>query len=310
MHASKYAGALHPEPFWFFIPILLVGALPWFFHLPAIVIGLKDKNLFSKPLIRYCVIWALFPFIFFSASSGKLATYILPCFPPLAVLIAYGLYNALDKFKKEKLFNTTNLIVGYFLITILAAAVTYVIISSFLNIPKLWNLKQLPVGIIAIFFWAVLLFFIKRASSLLNKFMLFALAPILAMSMKSYLTPESVLTNIAHGDFINGQSKYITRDTAVMAYQDIMGAVCWYLKRDDIYIYGKPGELEYSLKQPEFQSRFISKEKAAVFINEKRNNNGGIAIFLRTKNRKDIPIASDIDATKDKTMFSKFNPKQ
>lgn len=309
MRASKYSGALHPEPFWFFIPILIVGTLPWFFHLPEIIIGLKDKILFSRPLIRYCVTWALFPFIFFSASSGKLATYILPCFPPLAILIAYGLYNSLDKYKKEKLFNIVNLIVGYLLITALIAAVIYMIVSNYFNIPKLWNLKQLSVGIAAISFWVVLLFYTKNASSPLNKLLLFALAPILAMSLKSYLTPDSALTNIAHEKFINEQSKYITKDTNVIAYQDMIGAVCWYLKRDDIYVYGKPGELEYPLKQTEFQSRFINKEKAASFINEKKNNPGGVAIFLRTKNRKDILVASDIDAIKDKTMFSKFNPK-
>lgn len=310
MHASKYAGALHPESFWFFIPILFVGALPWFFHLPEIVIGLNDKTLFSKPLIRYCVIWALFPFVFFSASSGKLATYILPCFSPIAVLVAYGLYNALYRCKRERLFNAVNLIVEYILATALVGAVIYVIISWFFDIPKLWNLKQLLVGILVILFWIVLLVFIKKVSSSVNKLILFALAPILAMSLKAYLTPNSVLINIAHENFIKEQSKYITKDTTVLAYQDMIGAVCWYLKRDDVYVYGKPGELEYPLKQPEFQSRFVNKEKAAVFINGKRNNAGGAAIFLRTKNRKDISLVSDIDAVKDKTMFSKFNPKQ
>lgn len=309
IRAGEYAGALHPEPFYFFIPILLIGALPWFFHLPGIVIGFKDKTIFSKSLIRYCITWALFPFIFFSASSGKLATYILPCFPPLAVLIAYGLYNSLDKCKKEKLFSTINLIVGYFLLSALGTAIAYIFISNFYKIPKLWNFNQLLVGILAILFWVCLLFYIKKVSNPLYKLILFALAPILAMSLKSYLTPESVITNIAHEKFINEQSKYITKDTTVMAYQDMMGAVCWYLKRNDIYIYGKPGELEYPLKQPEYQHRFVGKEKAAYFITEKRNSNGGVAIFFRAKNRKDIPIASDIDAIKDKTMFSKFNPK-
>ena len=171
-------------------------------------------------------------------------------------------------------------------------------------------MKQLPVGILAISFWVLVLFFNKKGFSPLNKIMLFALAPILAMSLKSYLTPDSVLTNIAHEKFINEQSQYITKDTTVMAYQDMMGAVCWYLKRNDIYVYGKPGELEYPLKQPEFQSKFISKAKAASFINEKRKNNGGVAIFLRAKNHNDIPVVSDIDAINDKTMFSKFNPKQ
>lgn len=308
IHASKYAGALHPQPFWFFVPILIVGALPWFFHLPGIFIGLKDKDIFSNPLIRYCVTWTIFPFIFFSLSSGKLATYILPCFPPLVILISYGLYKSLTELKREKLFNAINSIVGYFLLAALAGAVIYIIVSCFFNIPKLWNFRQLPVGILAIFFWAGLLFYARKVSDPLYKIILLALAPILAMSLKSYLTPESALANIAHEKFIQEQSEYITPGTTVMAYQDMIGAACWYLKRDNVYVYGKPGELEYWLGQPEYKHRFVNKEDAATFIGEKRNNPGGVVIFLRAKDRKNIPVTSDIDKNKGKVMFSKFEP--
>ena len=78
----------HPEPFWYYIPVLLGGVFPAAFLAPAaFAIGRKAwGNLLAQPLYRFCVCAAVLPFLFFSASSGKLGTYILPCFPPLAVL--------------------------------------------------------------------------------------------------------------------------------------------------------------------------------------------------------------------------------
>src|SRR5204862_1842243 len=55
------------------------------------LIGLRRGGGADRDFTGYLVIWAVLPFLFFSASKGKLATYLLPCFAPLSILLAAGL---------------------------------------------------------------------------------------------------------------------------------------------------------------------------------------------------------------------------
>jgi len=72
------------EPVWFYLPILLLGIFPWTGFLYGAIrkINLKD------PKILFCVISALFIFIFFSLSKSKLVPYVLACLPFMAIILA------------------------------------------------------------------------------------------------------------------------------------------------------------------------------------------------------------------------------
>src|SRR5450755_139261 len=78
------------EPWWFFIPVLLVGILPW------ATLGLRSLALdwrAQSPAggfhpVRLLWIWSVFVLLFFSASNAKLIPYILPALPTLALLCA------------------------------------------------------------------------------------------------------------------------------------------------------------------------------------------------------------------------------
>ncbi|MCJ7595167.1 MAG: phospholipid carrier-dependent glycosyltransferase, partial [Desulfobacterales bacterium] len=88
--------AQHGKPLWYFLGVFVGGALPWTFLIPATASNLWKAGR-GLPLIRFSLCWLLFPFIFFSLSHGKLATYILPCFPPFAVLTGIGVMGYLEK---------------------------------------------------------------------------------------------------------------------------------------------------------------------------------------------------------------------
>lgn len=78
------------KPAWFFIPVLIVGFLPWIVFLPqAIKNNLTIwRERHEKKFSLFIGLWATLIFIFFSFSNSKLIPYILPIFPPLAIIIA------------------------------------------------------------------------------------------------------------------------------------------------------------------------------------------------------------------------------
>jgi 4-amino-4-deoxy-L-arabinose transferase-like glycosyltransferase len=77
----------HGEPPYFYVPVIIAGLLPWSLLVPF----LTWRGMPANPARRYCVIAALVIIGTFSASSGKLIPYIIPAFPPLAVLLADGI---------------------------------------------------------------------------------------------------------------------------------------------------------------------------------------------------------------------------
>ena len=90
----------NPSPHWFYVPVIIVGFLPW----AAFLL----QSLFSQ--IRSCwqareehtatlflLIWAMVVFTFFSIPHSKTISYIIPIFPALALLVGHQLAVNWDK---------------------------------------------------------------------------------------------------------------------------------------------------------------------------------------------------------------------
>jgi 4-amino-4-deoxy-L-arabinose transferase-like glycosyltransferase len=94
-HFERFVTESHRrvQPWWFFIPMLAVGLLPWLTLLPqALIRGWRIQQ--PPPVFqpaRFLLIWTIFIFVFFSASGSKLPSYILPILPALALLIGLTL---------------------------------------------------------------------------------------------------------------------------------------------------------------------------------------------------------------------------
>ncbi|MGE5178370.1 MAG: hypothetical protein ACM3PF_04665, partial [Bacteroidota bacterium] len=74
-------GSFHREqPLWFVPLVLVAGAIPWSLATPW--------SLRLSRWTRAGLGFVLFAVLFFSLSRSKLATYLLPCFPPLALAAA------------------------------------------------------------------------------------------------------------------------------------------------------------------------------------------------------------------------------
>ena len=112
-HFERFPTEVHAryQPAWYFIPFLLLGALPWTLYLgSALLHGLGrdasasglagDRSLRSDKGLRpwrprlLLMLWVVVIFVFFSASKSKLAGYIVPIFPALAMLLGLALADS------------------------------------------------------------------------------------------------------------------------------------------------------------------------------------------------------------------------
>jgi len=77
----------HPQPFWYYVPVLLAGLFPWTF-----LAGLLFRpKTYQDARIRFLVLWLAFGLVFFSAAQNKLPGYVLPLLPALAIILAFAL---------------------------------------------------------------------------------------------------------------------------------------------------------------------------------------------------------------------------
>ena len=118
------------QPFYYYFLVVLWGFIPWIFSMIAVFVD-KIKNWgklhyvqkvrnfdFSSmdnvhkalALCWVTVIWIMF---FFSSSSTKLATYILPIYYPLAIIVGLMWQDYIDKKKHEKPINISVQIFGW-----------------------------------------------------------------------------------------------------------------------------------------------------------------------------------------------------
>jgi 4-amino-4-deoxy-L-arabinose transferase-like glycosyltransferase len=90
-HFERYLLPSHhrPGPWWYFVPILLFGLLPWTPSIPAAIArGWKAPARNGFRLDRLLILWSGVVVVFFSASQSKLPAYVLPALPAVLLLFS------------------------------------------------------------------------------------------------------------------------------------------------------------------------------------------------------------------------------
>ncbi|MEO6749897.1 MAG: glycosyltransferase family 39 protein [Casimicrobiaceae bacterium] len=91
-HVERFLTTEHHRagPWYYFVPIFGFGVTPWLFVWAATFVRSWRA---SAPIAngfdwgRFCFVWALFVFVFFSLSGSKLPSYILPEYPAIALML-------------------------------------------------------------------------------------------------------------------------------------------------------------------------------------------------------------------------------
>jgi 4-amino-4-deoxy-L-arabinose transferase-like glycosyltransferase len=118
----------HSEPFYYYLPALLALLFPWSGWLWLLVSKSPWKGFRNwrqwNPGMVFLVCWVLFPIIFFSLSDSKLAGYVLPSLPPLALILGVHLSQWTDASVRPRGLRTS-MILHLALSAAMAAAAIY-----------------------------------------------------------------------------------------------------------------------------------------------------------------------------------------
>jgi 4-amino-4-deoxy-L-arabinose transferase-like glycosyltransferase len=91
----------HVRPIWYFLPVLLIGLLPWTTF--AVAGGAQAFRRWRAARHRYnlfLLLWAILPIIFFSFSQSKLPGYSLPAIPAWTLLAVEYLHSTFREQRK------------------------------------------------------------------------------------------------------------------------------------------------------------------------------------------------------------------
>ncbi|HKQ99810.1 MAG TPA: glycosyltransferase family 39 protein [Pyrinomonadaceae bacterium] len=122
--SNKYR---HPQPIYFYLPIMALLTLPWVAFLVAELIGARrwrwrEKNVKSR-LRVFALAWLVVPVAFFSFSGSKLPGYVLPALPGAMLLAGERLRRFVRGAGGEGLMRAT----GTVLLTLALGAVVYAV---------------------------------------------------------------------------------------------------------------------------------------------------------------------------------------
>jgi 4-amino-4-deoxy-L-arabinose transferase-like glycosyltransferase len=90
-HFERFAAEVgHPEGPLYYVPVMLLGPLPWSLWAIGLACSRRGRAAFGlipRDVRSFLAIWAGFVLVFFTIASSKLAPYVLPAFPALALLM-------------------------------------------------------------------------------------------------------------------------------------------------------------------------------------------------------------------------------
>lgn len=289
-HIRRFSAdnAQHVRPWWFFLPIIAVACLPWAGLLPTTLGKAWAEK--RQPPIAFLALWLLLPLGFFSLSNGKLATYIMPCLLPLALLMGHTLVDQLNRGKAAalRLNGLLNLAIG----TAAMIGLIYLQIAKPLYGNSLAEMFSLSLAFIVLLVWIL--------ANLLHAFRPLTLwaMPTLGIGLLVILLPASMPAQIADNEM---PDQFVLEHLDELQHTHVLlanalenaSAMAWRLKRTDVALYDTAGELRYGLQYAGSVQRKVELGQVQAWLKEARQH-GSVGVLMRVNSTSEMREAEQL----------------
>jgi 4-amino-4-deoxy-L-arabinose transferase-like glycosyltransferase len=255
-------GKEHAEAWWYFVPILLLSQLPWLWNArrwrlePA-----PQPRVFHTE--RFLLVWCAVVFVFFSLSSSKLASYIMPMMPALAVLLARATVTQGNAFKRALITSMTLMAVAALTFVVVGWKQTAVVSAGALG----WALGALAVC-------GMSLFYLKGvADADVKKRWLTLAATSIAGFQCLSLCYTGAFPYRSGAELATVMRPHIDADTELFFVGQYRHSLGWYLQRP-FHMYDYAGELAFGM---EHGGAWYGNR--AQFLERWRAETKGLAVF-------------------------------
>lgn len=279
------SGGQHKAPIWYFLPVFAIGAMPWIFFLFPIATDVKQRAKIDK-MTRYCICWFALPFLFFSFCGGKLATYILPCFAPFAIMTADAFWSG----RNAARFASFAKVGAGILAVALTAFLCWLPFSKAEHLRKsiFEDTQSIALGT-SILVAAGILFLaaktFRRQEGGVRAMGLIAVSFSGMFLASTFFLPYGIENRKSPARLIDAVKPDIPPNTFFLVDEQVLALASWYFQRDDIMFFGRTGELEYGLEQGNATDRFSrSPYDAGELIKKKLQQGQPVVVFAGDTN--------------------------
>ncbi|BBP77684.1 undecaprenyl phosphate-alpha-4-amino-4-deoxy-L-arabinose arabinosyl transferase [Pseudomonas sp. Ost2] len=278
-HIQRFAGnnAQHAQPWWFYLPLLVVSCLPWSVMLiPTFKQAWQEKRQAGTGFL-----WLAFllPLAFFSLSKGKLPTYIMPCLLPLALMMGNALIDRVARAEGRalRLNGMLNLILG------LAALIGLIVLQA---TRYLYENSHAEVFNLSLVFIMLMAWIIANALQALRPLTLWAM-PALGVALLVALLPAgmpaSVINNKMPDQFIAEHIDELRQTNRLLSNElGTAAALSWRLQRPQVDLFNTAGELKYGLDYPDAAGRLVTFDSVGQWMSEARKQ-GPVGVVMRVR---------------------------
>lgn len=282
-HIRRFSAddAQHVRPWWFFLPIIAVACLPWMGLLPKTLLQTWQQR--RQPAITFLALWLLLPLGFFSLSNGKLATYIMPCLLPLALLMGHTLIELVSAGRSRSIrFNgLLNVAIG------LGAMIGLI----YLQIAKpLYGNSHAEMFSLSLAFSVLLVWVLANLLQALRPLTLWAM-PSLGIGLLVVLLPSGMPAQVTDNEmpdqFVQEHLQELQNTHALLSNElGSASALAWRLQRPEVALYDTEGELRYGLQYADAVHRKVALDQVQAWLHDARQH-GSVGVLMRVNSSRE-----------------------